>query len=1383
MSNETALKPQSDGFFSKIRTPLLFGLTLVLALGVYYFFFVQKKASYLTSRNFRFLSAIGAQVEATLTGRSTLLKNLGKNCDAANLIHNDAKERNEKEEEDYRAILAEFAPGFEEVREVPTKPIQGLVGIRTSLSETRIEVFHPFPGEGKGCAPSTEPKETKPESLWYGWIRPGTIFGPLFQSRRVFDAVLLADAQGEVVYQEGERELNVTRLASLTGSSPGRNGRSKRQDGREAPALSGASAFYDVELSGREYRLFVEPVLLPLQRLNVRERFGAPPARFDGKEERVWLICGLAPKKELVYGSLAVSSALLTFLLGLLLLAALSWPFLKLKLLGETQRIGIFDVLMLGVCSLLGLSIATIFVLDFWAFGSLKKTAETQLESLAERIEANALNEMDAAFNRLSRLEEAAAKDSQAEKTSYLATGHQVSGGHPLASIFLVLDKNGMQKYKWTLNKRLPPRIAVRERDYFNQAISGNLWRIEANKDRKADSDPVHLFAESIVGNTTGIRMAMVSKRVTEPALVHQGLKVAVLGIPMISLINPVLPPGFKFAIINNEDENGRVLFHSDSARNRTEDFLIETDRNRRLRSTVFARRAETMRLRYWGEDYIARTMPVKGTPWTVVALRDLQMLRAVNLEWISTTLFFVLLYVGLLTALFLGVAIARPSYRAEWIWPDPLSRARYEKLAIAYLLTVAAFLLSLRALRESNALLAVSALFPGLALVMSYLKLQRDKNSEPRKRIAFGMGSAFLAIVAFFLLGKPNTFVDSLWGALALLLVSTALFSMAPPQLSLLSQPLNKILRRRAAEEDQPDIEAHSVNRSYCLSASLLLLLTAVLPTAGFFQASYRIHVKSFQKHGQLQMARDLKQRALKAAQEFTEEVGKGKSSLLATRLSFEPRTPKDVTEGLDIYTAAFYNTTPEVPEDQQTACSMERGTFLSEVLEALLPRSSEHASEMRELFHMRASDCAWQWQARNDDVLTLQFRDYLEGELHLSSPDPRVTQEDLSIAQAGFFSLEGFGKGGIAALVAVLSIAALLCLVKALVAFMARHVFLIDLLEPLVSRVPATGRNVFVIGNSQQGKENPDPEEYHWFDVKNLDDPETGWPARRAQVLDDERVIVIDNFEYHPSDEEFARKKLRLLEDLVQMQDRTVVVYSAKSPSRLFSRRDDGEGVAPDLERRWRNLRSSFTFQEEDLKLPSTKIGVQNPNLILECGPNPRLQEIARKLELNLGSRQLSREQVLEEFGERAEGYYRALWASCTTDEQVVLEHLAETGLVNEKSRKLIRRLMARGLVHRTAAFRLMNETFRRFVISSNCRGEILAIEKNAGPSAWDKMRGPFFAALAASIVFFLTTQQALFDGVLAGITGLTAGLPAMVQAFDFFSHRPSLPRIGPR
>ena len=98
-------------------------------------------------------------------------------------------------------------------------------------------------------------------------------------------------------------------------------------------------------------------------------------------------------------------------------------------------------------------------------------------------------------------------------------------------------------------------------------------------------------------------------------------------------------------------------------------------------------------------------------------------------------------------------------------------------------------------------------------------------------------------------------------------------------------------------------------------------------------------------------------------------------------------------------------------------------------------------------------------------------------------------------------------------------------------------------------------------------------------------------------------------------------------------------------------------------------------------------------------EAGRNKKLRRICDELEKTSAfqSGELTCEQILEELAERAAPYYQRLWQACDADERVVLEHVAQHGLASAASRRVVRRLLGKGLLRKDPDLRLMNQSFR--------------------------------------------------------------------------------------
>ena len=144
----------------------------------------------------------------------------------------------------------------------------------------------------------------------------------------------------------------------------------------------------------------------------------------------------------------------------------------------------------------------------------------------------------------------------------------------------------------------------------------------------------------------------------------------AAITVPMRSVIGPVIPHGFEFAVI---DKTGRVVFHSDAQRNTFEDLFLETDRNRSCDRPwwppVSTARSAPM---YWGRPYLAHVKHAQAYGWSVVTLFDRRTLRALMLEWTMVSL----LFLGVYTVLWAAPSSLPSTTGASWLWPDRFRQA-----------------------------------------------------------------------------------------------------------------------------------------------------------------------------------------------------------------------------------------------------------------------------------------------------------------------------------------------------------------------------------------------------------------------------------------------------------------------------------------------------------------------------------------------------------------------------------------------------------------------------------------------------------------------------------------------------------------------------------
>jgi hypothetical protein len=241
-------------------------------------------------------------------------------------------------------------------------------------------------------------------------------------------------------------------------------------------------------------------------------------------------------------------------------------------------------------------------------------------------------------------------------------------------------------------------------------------------------------------------------------------------------------------------------------------------------------------------------------------------------------------------------------------------------------------------------------------------------------------------------------------------------------------------------------------------------------------------------------------------------------------------------------------------------------------------------------------------------------------------------------------------------------------------------------------------------------------------------------------------------------------------ILTEFVLKHARQVILVSAVDPSPLLIEHcapDAGEQAA-----RWAVVLEEFgrinLANPPDWPL-GTQIEKAEPAVWEECHRVPELFAIAEQLyRARIRGHAMAAEQVISEVGERAAHFYAHEWASCTQEEWFLLTGLARDGMVNPGNTCSLRQLLRRRLITRDPQFRLVNESFRRFVLAQVSQPLRLEWEAEAAGSGWGRFRGPFATALVLVGLFLLSTQQRFLEtstGLLTAAGGCVAALVKVI------------------
>jgi hypothetical protein len=787
MSEQSPTEPKAG---ARPRAPLIVAFVVVACVLGAYWLYVRGRNEYFVSRNLRMLSSFAGQLDTALasaarfvgnyaaaknwnpTEREKLLPQFSRTDCTADAFPGLTDAQITKQ--------AQRTPGeiTTNLRLAEREGVQwlqvALSGLLPLPSKTRLPI-----GDYK---PS--PVVKAPVKLCRQ-IALAEILEPLLNRERfgAFDTVFLANAKGDVLYSVAPPHASSTLLWSFVGrkealhagavvtpkfvltnlgaiqEATGFLGRSRTAI--DPRTLRESSRHADVEISGDSYVLFTHPYAFRSPSVtgkktdeakkkddnkNTTSDDSKKPATDTGKkpdaskqttaddakktsvDDDTWVVGGLVGKRRFQMDVRAVSASKAALGIALCILAICAWPFLRISLMTSRHPLTITDVVLVTICSIVGIMLLTLVMLDWNAYQRIAARTDDQLETFAYKMERDFTRDVVAASKALdaiaawsrNRVSTGGTESNLIYRAAFGEPGpaalyeNKDVAAYPYFSSFAWIDRDGMQQFKATaVGQR--PLVNVSTRNYFKDAKERHTWDAHP----KPDGTEQHPYAlEWVQSLTTGKTEAVMAKNSNDKAL-----PVISLTTPLIDVNQAVLPPGTSFAIVN---EQGDVLYHADEQRIGHEDFFAETDLDRDVRGAVLSRSDALVTASYWGEDQRMFVHPLANTPWTVIVFRSKRLVRAINIEALLLTI--LALAANSLPYFFIAIMVLAiaPWYRAPSLWPDRTRKEDYGRLTTVLALAAIALLLATYAV-DPRDLVPLVALLPAQAVLSGYVLLHRN--------------------------------------------------------------------------------------------------------------------------------------------------------------------------------------------------------------------------------------------------------------------------------------------------------------------------------------------------------------------------------------------------------------------------------------------------------------------------------------------------------------------------------------------------------------------------------------------------------------------------------------------------------------------------------
>jgi hypothetical protein len=1114
-----------------------------------------------------------------------------------------------------------------------------------------------------------------------------------------------------------------------------------------------------------------------------------------------FILCGMINNDVYHHKTRNLSGNIILFILLGLFLILLSLPFIKFLLMSRNERLNISDALFAGITVILGTAVLFLVLLDVYTYCMpARESRNKQLKDLSSAISGNFRNEINSAYRQLqiydsligtpggeriqaniiSLGDSAIYKNSESsedqDKKKYVIGFNLKPKVYSNFKQVFWTDSTGEQLFKWTTGSGTTPLIQVDERDYFRRVMHNQVWSLPVK------GSPGYVI-EGLYSWTTGENVAVIAKKSHRRVVYKNDLfgdsvsstktSVAAISTVLYSVMDPILPLSSGFCII---DDKGKVIFHSDKKKNLTENFLDECSDKDEIQSSIYSRSPSFFSTDYQNGKYNMYITPIDKLPFYMVTFQDSEYSATSNAETLSLSMIlvlgffaFVCIQVTLLRIIKSKQTLLRSKiFSFNWVWPILEKQGAYQQI-VFFLIPL--FFLQLVFLHFAGPIETILVFFISSVMIFGFVYLKIDQFTEKggRKKILQLMSSRInlmvtltiivLTIILNFVAFNNIDCFDRFF-CFEFLVFAMAVF------LLVVKIPIYKLPGFR---------------RSYLLFQLGMLTLVSIVPTFAFFRIAFEKSAEIRIRHGQLELAEELNAKS--------DELNK----------SFRITAKDDLHS--DIYSRPFYDTRilPSLPKsmrDNALELSPEEDLFSS--ISVNLTPSYNNIVTKEQYLANPAEDLSWIWKKNGPHSVILDYHD-LQRSNNRRVDSLVISSQIPSYKLPSPFGEQGFGLRGTLFWIGVMGCILLLyCFIR----FVLRTIFTIDFfknneyrkLDISVLKDYFDSTNIFLIGAPYSGKTKWLNENYaagnkrytiNLVKLKTMEDV-----AAHVLKCKDADTIFIDHFEYGAKDFSFSRKKLRLFEQLMELEGKRILIISTIHP-RMFideypllpEKENDKKGKtipasaskAIDDRDRWIKILGGYhklyfriSGVEEN---EEAKNDVDGDIIDCECQRSFFLKEkkdfIRQSCKSEKPGHELSDEEIILRIQSLAHVYYNSLWASLSEEEQYIVYDLAQDGLMNLKNREVITMLLNKGIIVYDNMFKLMNESFRNFVLTEVSAADALALERKVKETGtWNYFKTPVILILITLALFIFITQQETFNTIIAFVTTFAAGIPIVFR-----------------
>lgn len=1148
--------------------------------------------------------------------------------------------------------------------------------------------------------------------------------------------------------------------------------------------------FCEVKLADATYKMFVHTIQF------------AP--------DESWMLCGLMKSENYNTVVRAVDPLVITVAILIVLFLLMSMPVLKLLFMNTFERLSVMNVWFAGICIVFGSAVMFLILWSTTDNLQSKARVDQELLHLSHQVKTRFQGELNIIYDQLQDIKKNQSplliarreqQDSLDIKTNPKAAQASLLYGEflrpwtkkidsvatgpdgdklkirdetvrdifearppqifPYFNFIIWVDKAGQPIISVTTKDVKPdyPMPNVKNRKYYRWATGDSLWYLPPRDNTHGIDTSRKFTLQSIQSWTDHTPEAGIGIRLDE----GHAEKVLAMSTRLHSIMDPLLPPGYGFCII---DKTGEVWFHSTTSKNHQENILLEADRQKKLSSAIAARSSAFLSTEYDGCPGRMYVQPIDNIPLHLVVFHNEDFQRSAIVLTIFFAFFFLMLLFVLqgVQALMLLICASTPTklkfkpFVFRWLFPAENKDGVY-CTAIVSQCVLFVFSMVLVCLTPTVVVGIWFVVLPIMLLVFHTFVL--SEIARGRKMI-FALLSVVL-IVLFDYITYP-VWDDRVIGfvmqiATALFLIAMVLWGKPTTLCAIVDQYKSRTRWIRKAAKGA------AADNAYYYPRMLMFWLTlvSIMPVTYFYRLSYREKGIVWTRHLQL----------LEAEREFA----RLKQFDNVQKAFDAPWVPVELR--LHIDSAGVYQTQSRVASDIHARNAVWSDAPFQRLLFEFWPRITGALGSSSAGAFKVANDQKWQWNlSSSDEIIELVYhRDPRRG-LHEVSHKADVIPEFLPV-----WPFYGVGV--------MLFILLSLLLIINVIRVCAKYIFGTGLLpgdmasdatkfDRLLKRItqPVTGADrIFVVG--LPGSEMNKTIRGAFVDRTDVDvvNCRTG-SLIHTRMRD---VVVIEHFEQGMNDHAFNQRKLNFIQGIISKNTATrIIITSSMPPSALFefyhkkiARCQSGEENSNDTGnekgnasllseykiamRNWKSVLAHFDVAFKSICPKPNEVPKGPEEDEAKVNPKKAYDELASCYYLSkfsnadFGPALPGDDDFILNVEETVEPYYSAVWNALSQAEKFLLFDLAKDGVVNLKDQKMLRMLMQKGIVRNDGTLRVFNSSFNNFVLNAFDAEDEQHIEKVVqDKGTWHSIRLVLVLALVGIVVFIAVAQQQLFNNL---------------------------------